>query len=234
MQGQSVPRGDPMKTVSIWASARLFPLHLAMLALAAWSAGTVLRQADVPALGALFSPRTPVRGIAVYMWAVTGLNAAAWLSRIIPALSTAGVPAYLRGTGLATDVVNIQDLALRLPLLAVAAGWLWGCRSHGYLLAGAGLVLWILESLSIAVDQWYGHAADPVSPVASGRAGPRIRRTSPDRPDPGGPAAARADGRSPRPHSRPPVAGGTKPQLGGLGAGHGRGPYRGRCRLRRD
>ena len=34
---------------------RLFPFYLAMLALAAWSAGAVLRQADVPALGALFS-----------------------------------------------------------------------------------------------------------------------------------------------------------------------------------
>jgi len=39
---------------------RLFPLYLAMLALVAWSAGALLRQADVNALGALFSPRTPV------------------------------------------------------------------------------------------------------------------------------------------------------------------------------
>jgi hypothetical protein len=38
---------------------RLFPLYLAMLALAAWSAGALLRQADVAAFGALFSPRTP-------------------------------------------------------------------------------------------------------------------------------------------------------------------------------
>ena len=42
---------------------RLFPLYLAMLALAAWSAGAVLWQADVAAFGALFSARTPVRGI---------------------------------------------------------------------------------------------------------------------------------------------------------------------------
>ena len=33
---------------------------------------------------------------------------------------------------------------------------------------GAGLVMWVLESISIAVDQWYGHAAAPASPVASG------------------------------------------------------------------
>src|SRR6185312_11441425 len=57
---------------------RLFPLYLAMLSLAAWSAGAVARQADVTALGALFSARTPVRGISVYMWTVVALNAAAW------------------------------------------------------------------------------------------------------------------------------------------------------------
>jgi len=59
-------------------------------------------------------------------------------------------------------------LALWLPLLAVAAGWLWRRRPHGLSARRRRLVLWILESLSIAVDQWYGHAADPASPVASG------------------------------------------------------------------
>jgi hypothetical protein len=147
---------------------RLFPLYLAMLGLSAWSAGALLRQADVAALGALFSPRTPVRGIAVYMWATVALNAAAWLARIVPAVVRGGPPGYLRGTGLTTNIVYVQDLALWLPLLAVAAAWLWRRRPWGYLLAGAGLALWVLESASIAADQWYGHAADLASPVASG------------------------------------------------------------------
>ena len=42
------------------------------------------------------------------MWAVAGLNAAAWLTQIIPALPAAGAPAYLRGTGLAS-VQHIRD-----------------------------------------------------------------------------------------------------------------------------
>jgi hypothetical protein len=73
----------------------------------------------------------------------------------------------LRGTGLTTNVVYVQDLALWLPLMAVAAAWLWRRRPWGYLIVGAGLVMWVIESASIAVDQWYGHAADPGSPVAS-------------------------------------------------------------------
>ena len=147
---------------------RLFLLYVAMLSLSAWSVATVVWQADARALAGRFSPRVPVRGIAAYMWAVVVLNAAAWLARIVPALVGSGAPAYLRGTGLTTNVVYVQDLALWLPLLAVAAAWLWRHRPWGYLIAGAGLVMWVLESVSIAVNQWYGHAADPGSPVASG------------------------------------------------------------------
>ena len=51
--------------------------------------------------------------------------------------------------------------------MAVAAAWLWRRRPWGYLIVGAGLVMWVIESVSIAVDQWYGHAADPGSSVAS-------------------------------------------------------------------
>ena len=62
----------------------------------------------------------------------------------------------------------VQDLALWLPLIAVAAAWLWQRRPLGHLVIGATLVMWVLESTAIAVDQWFGHAADLASSVASG------------------------------------------------------------------
>jgi hypothetical protein len=146
---------------------RLFLLYLAMLSLSAWSIAGIVWQAGVRALGRRFSPRVPVRGIACYVWVIVGLNSAAWLTRIGPALAHGGPPAFLRGTGLTTNVVYVQDLAWWLPLMAVAGAWLWGRRPPGFLIAGAGLVMWVIESLTIAIDQWYGHAADPASPVAS-------------------------------------------------------------------
>ena len=146
---------------------RLFLLDLAMLALAAWSAGVLLWQTDVAALGGLFTQRAPVRGVAVYVWVIATLNALVWLIRIVPALIGGGQAALLRGTGLPTHPVYVQDLALWLPLIAVAAVWLWRRRPWGYVLIGGALVMWVLESASIAVDQWYGHAADAASPVAS-------------------------------------------------------------------
>jgi hypothetical protein len=146
---------------------RLFLLDVAMLALAAWSVGALLRQTDAAGLGRRFSDRAPVRSVALYVWVIVALNALAWLSRIVPALATGGQAAFLRGTGLPTNPVYVQDLALWLPLIAVAAAWLWRRRAWGFLVIGGALVMWVLESASIAVDQWYGHAADPASPAAS-------------------------------------------------------------------
>ncbi|MFI5083240.1 MAG: hypothetical protein ACHQCE_19375 [Streptosporangiales bacterium] len=146
---------------------RLFLLDVAMLALAAWSVGVLLWQTDVAGLGRRFTHGAPVRGVAVYVWCIAALNALAWLTRIVPTLTAGGQAAFLRGTGLPTSPVYVQDLALWLPLIAVAAAWLWQRRPWGYVLIGGTLVMLILESAGIAVDQWYGHAADPASPVAS-------------------------------------------------------------------
>lgn len=99
---------------------RLFLVYLAMLSLAAWSAGTLLWQADARALGRLFPARVPVRLAAGYLWASVLLNGGAWLVRILPGLAGPGEPAYLRGTGMTTNIVFVQDLALWLPLTAVA------------------------------------------------------------------------------------------------------------------
>ena len=139
---------------------RLFLLYLAMLSLAAWSAGTLLWHTDVHALGRLIPARAPVRLAAGYLWTLVILNGGAWLVRILPTLANSGEPAYLRGTGMTTNIVFVQDLALWVPLMAVAAAWLWQRKPRGYLLGGASIVLGATESISIAADQWYGHAAD--------------------------------------------------------------------------
>jgi hypothetical protein len=146
---------------------RLFLLYLAMLSLAAWSAGTLLWHADVPALGRLIPARAPVRLAAGYLWALVILNGGAWLVRILPTLAHSGEPAYLRGTGMTTNIVFVQDLALWLPLMAVAAAWLWRHTPRGYLLGGASIVMGAIESISLAADQWYGHVADPASTVVA-------------------------------------------------------------------
>lgn len=144
---------------------RAFPLYVLMAALTFWSVVALLRGYDLAALRNRFSTRLPARTIAGYLLVVTGLNTLAWLARIVPAL--VGSPTFLDGTGLPTNPVYVQDLAFWLPLYAVAAVLLWRGQDWGYLFVGAFLVMWVIEGVGVAVDQWWGHAADPTSPVAS-------------------------------------------------------------------
>jgi hypothetical protein len=73
----------------------------------------------------------------------------------------------LAGTGVATNVIYVQDLAVWLPLAAVAAVWLARRRATGVVVVGALLAMWVIEAISVAVDQWWGATADPASTVVS-------------------------------------------------------------------
>jgi hypothetical protein len=145
---------------------RLFLLYVAMLGLSVWALGTLLVSIDVGAFGSRSSPRLPARGIASYVWVVVVLNTVAWLAVEVPAV-VGGDAGHLEGTGMTTNPIHVQDLALWLPLAAVAAVWLWRQRPWGAVVVGGMLAFWVVESLGIAVDQWLGSVADPASPVVS-------------------------------------------------------------------
>lgn len=145
----------------------LFLAYVATFSLAGWALVTVVHGLDLAAFDARFAPGPPARTLAVYTWVVVALNTAMWLRGILPGMAEAQAPAFLEGTGLTTNPVYVQDLAVWLPLAAVAAWWLWNGRPAGRLVVPSMLVLWVIESIGIAVDQWWGHLADPASPVAS-------------------------------------------------------------------
>jgi hypothetical protein len=109
----------------------------------------------------------PVRSIAAYLGAVVAINALAWLGRIVPATVDDTMSELLDGMGIATVPTYVQDLAFWLPLLTIGAWLLWHRRPWGFLIAGAGLAFWTVEAATVAVDQWFGHRADPWSDVAS-------------------------------------------------------------------
>jgi hypothetical protein len=145
---------------------RLFLLYTTMLGLALATLVAVAATTDARAIGARVDPRTPARGPATYLAVVVVLNALAWLRDVVPA-TVNGDQELLDGTGLTTNPIYAQDFAVWLPLAALAAWWLWHRRPWGYVAGGAMLVLWVVEAVTVATDQWLGGRADPSSTVAS-------------------------------------------------------------------
>jgi hypothetical protein len=144
-----------------------FLVYVALLGSTLWSLGTLIAATDLHQLGGRFSARAPARGVAVYAWVVGCLNLLLWLGTVGPASFGPFPAAFLDGTGLTTNAIYVQDLAVWLPLALVAGSWLWRRQPRGFVVVGAILVLWVVESVSIAVDQWWGHHLDPAATVVS-------------------------------------------------------------------
>jgi hypothetical protein len=145
---------------------RLFLLYVATFSLAVFSVVALLRTADIRGLSERLQP-LPFRGLAAYIWTVVVLNVLAWMRTIGPALMERDMSPLVEGSGVATNPIYIQDLGFWLPLMAVTAWWLWRRRAWAIFVSGGWLFYGVLESAGVAVDQWFGHQADPTSPLAT-------------------------------------------------------------------
>ncbi len=144
-----------------------FLFYVAYLGLAVWSVVLLLRGTDLAAFGLSLRPTVPTRAIAGYALVVVVLNTAAWLSRVLPAVLSDNPRSFLADAGLLTNPIYIQDLAIWLPLLVSAAVAAWRHRVWGQLITAAMLAMFVLESISISVDQYFGSQADPASSLSS-------------------------------------------------------------------
>lgn len=149
---------------------RLFLVYEVMLTVAIAASVALAVTCDVRALASRCAATLPRRGLAIYLWAVVALNAVAWLGRILPAMIDDEPARLLDVTGLSMVPTYMGDLAIWLPFLALGAYWLWHGRPWGYLVVGGALAFWAVEGATVAVDQWFGHRADPASTVASSAA----------------------------------------------------------------
>jgi hypothetical protein len=144
----------------------LFLLYVATQSLALFSAfALVLRGGEFPP--AVVARRVPVRGLSILIWVIVLFNALAWLQVVVPAVFSDDPGSFLDGLGAATNAIYIQDLVVWLPLMATAGWWMWQRRPVGIFLTGSWLAFGFMEGIGIAVDQWFGHQADPLSPHAS-------------------------------------------------------------------
>jgi hypothetical protein len=145
----------------------LFLVYVTMLAAGFWAIIAIFAGLDVDRLTGRPGPAMPVRVLAGWMVGSSIAFYGLWLAKAVPALFASATPAFLEGTGMVTATNYVLDMAFFLPFTIIAAVALWRRTAWGVVAGGAMLVVLVLESVSIAVDQWAGSAADPASTVAS-------------------------------------------------------------------
>jgi len=143
----------------------LFLFYVASLSLGVASLVTLLRCLPADELPARLSTRLSTRAVGGYLVAIGVAFALVWLLDVVPALASGDLPRSLRGTSLPTNAVQVLDFGFTLPLCIAAGVWVMRRRPWGILLSGMLLVFFTLESVSVAVDQWFGHQADPLQSV---------------------------------------------------------------------
>lgn len=146
---------------------RLFLLNVAMLSLGVWSIVNMAREIEPLSFQARLAGRLPVRLIAGYLLVSTVLFSLLWLKDILPAVISGAAPESLKRTGMVTNPIEMTDLAFGFPLTALSSVWLWQRRAWGYVLVGVFLVYGLLESISVATDQFFGHLNDPQQSTAT-------------------------------------------------------------------
>ncbi len=143
----------------------LFPLYVAMLSLSIFLlAGLAVHAA---AVGRQLSAGRCPKWVAVYIGVIVVLNSLLWLRGVTTAVLADEPTSFLAGSGLTTNPVYVQDLAFWLPVMAWLAYGLAKKRRDRLVLVAGGLVFWVIEGISVAVDQWMGYRADPTTDWAT-------------------------------------------------------------------
>jgi hypothetical protein len=142
----------------------LFLPYVALLGFGIWTLIALVSDVQLRGFAARTSPRMPRRTIASVCLTFAVLNALAWLVRIMPTITSDDPASVLAGSGLMTSAGWVQDLAFWIPAAVLSGVWMWRRRPLGAMLTGAYLAFFVVESLSVASDQWWGVRADDSQP----------------------------------------------------------------------
>jgi hypothetical protein len=119
----------------------MFLVYVAIVSLAIFTLAIVLRRTEIAGLASQFATSMPRRIVAIYLWIVAAMFSFLWMADTIPATLGDRTPDRLAALQSTSNPVEINDLAIIIPLLVLAGYWTWKQRPVGYLLAGALLEL---------------------------------------------------------------------------------------------
>jgi hypothetical protein len=110
-------------------------VYTALFTLATITLIFLFTRIDVKGVARLFSKRTPVRPISIYMlfWAV--FLGGLWIAQSVAFIFTGELPQSIIDSGGQTNIVFAIDLGIMIPALLMGAVWLWKRQPWGFVLA---------------------------------------------------------------------------------------------------
>jgi len=133
--------------VTGWTYNNLFLLYVALYSLPIVALILVVQEIGVGTLARRVSEKSPVKGLAGFMFASAGLLLLMWLGKIVLALMRGETPEMLRGVN--TLIAQALDLGIIVPFTLAAGILLLRRNAWGYLLASVGIVKLVMMALAI-------------------------------------------------------------------------------------
>lgn len=128
-----------------------FLIYTGIVALSILALIFALADVDPREIARRFSPRTPARSVAMYMFVVaTGLTVI-YLIQSVNFIATGTLPPIVTISGHPTSVVFALDLTLLVPWLLIGGAWLWKRRPWGFVIASIVCMKGAVYTLVLAV-----------------------------------------------------------------------------------
>ena len=138
----------------------LFPVYVAVLSLAFWSAAILLSQMRAERVRSHVLSGMPERAIGIYLLALAMLFLVVWMREIVTAILSGTTPPGVREANLPVNPTHVLDLAFLLPLCAFSGIGIWQHRGIGYLVAGMLLPATTLVAAFSAAAIGFGSMGD--------------------------------------------------------------------------
>lgn len=124
----------------------LFLVYVALFSLSLFAFIIAMLSVDVRVLPAHFTEKLPRRAISIFMFAGGGFLLLAWLGRIMPGLGGGAPVGLLTST---TLFIQVLDLGLIVPLMALAGILLLRRQPLGYLLTSVALIKFMTMGIAL-------------------------------------------------------------------------------------
>jgi hypothetical protein len=136
---------------------QFFIIYLLLFTSAIFSLIRALLALDAEIFCLRFSPNTPIRYSAIFMFGGGLALAYQWIHPILPAISVGSQPDLLQLYGSTTMINLVLNLGIISPLAIITSFWIWRRKPWGYITNSILLSYGLTTNMAFLATQWIIH-----------------------------------------------------------------------------